>query len=109
MLIPLSVVLIVEGSDSLQTAVWAAAIYLLLLANNYLNILVNQKTAFFVAVATLVLGAAALQYFDSFDLSLYTQPLFLALYKQSALTLLVLAVAVLSYYTSFSHFMGQMY
>jgi hypothetical protein len=109
LLIPLSVVLIVEGSDSLQTAVWAAAIYLLLLANNYLNILVNQQTAFFVAVATLVLGAAALQYFDYFDLSLYTQPLFLALYKQPALTLLLLAVAVLSYYTSFSHFMGQMY
>ena len=109
LLIPLSVVLIVEGSDSLQTAVWVATIYLLLLANNYLNILVNQKTVFFVAVATFVLGAAALQYFDYFDLSLYTQPLFLALYKQPALALLVLAVAVLSYSASFSHFMGQMY
>ena len=109
LLIPLSVVLIVEGSDSLQTAVWVATIYLLLLANNYLNILVNQKTVFFVAVATFVLGAAALQYFDYFDLSLYTQPLFLALYKQPALALLVLAIAVLSYSASFSHFMGQMY
>ncbi|MGA0987478.1 MAG: DUF5687 family protein [Flavobacteriaceae bacterium] len=109
LLIPLSVVLIVEGSDSLQTAVWAVAIYLLLLANNYLNILVNQKTVFFVAVATLVLGAAALQYFDYFDLSIYAQPLFLALYNQPTLALLVFGVAVLSYFTSFSHFMGQMY
>ncbi|MGA0031389.1 MAG: DUF5687 family protein [Flavobacteriaceae bacterium] len=109
LLIPLSLVLIVEGSDSLQTAVWAVTIYLFLLANNYLNILVNQKTVFFVVVATLVLGAAALQYFDYFDLSLYTQPLFLALYKQPTLALLVFGVAVLSYFTSFSHFMGQMY
>ena len=109
LLIPLSVVLIIEGADSLQTALWEASIYLLLLANNYLNILVNQKTVIFVAVAATVLGAATLQYFGYFDLSLYTQPLFLALYKQPVFALLVLAVSVLSYFFSFRHFMGQMY
>ena len=66
LLIPLSVVLIVEGADSLQTALWAASIYLLLLANNYLNILVNQKTVIFVAVAATVLGGCHASVFRLF-------------------------------------------
>ncbi|NDE30202.1 MAG: hypothetical protein EB076_09070 [Flavobacteriia bacterium] len=75
-LIPLSIILVVEGQSSGATWLWSLSIYLLLLINNYLNVLVNQKNTVFAVVATLVIGSAGLQYFDVFDITPYTQVFF---------------------------------
>lgn len=109
LLVPLGIILVVEGAQGVETFLWATSLYLLLLANNYLNVLVNQKISFFIAVATLVVGMAALQYFEYFDLTPYTQPLFLALYHQPFSVVLVLILTLVTYYLSFNHFVGKMY
>ncbi|MFM1808628.1 MAG: hypothetical protein RLZZ242_1353, partial [Bacteroidota bacterium] len=109
LLVPLGIILVVEGAQGVETFLWATSLYLLLLANNYLNVLVNQKISFFIAVATLVVGMAALQYFEYFDLTQYTQPLFLALYHQPFSVVLVFILTLVTYYLSFNHFVGKMY
>ena len=108
-LIPLSIILVVEGKPSGTTWLWSLSIYLLLLINNYLNVLVNQKNAVFAVVATLVLGSSGLQYFGVFDITTYTQVFFNALFERSWLVVPILMITLITYYAAFSHFRSLMY
>ncbi len=108
-LIPLSIILTVEGQAAGQVWAWSLSIYFLLLVNNYLNVLVNQKNVVFAIVASLVLGSAALQYFGVFDITSYTQVFFTALFNQSWLVVAALALLLLMYFSAFRHFRTRMY
>ena len=108
-LIPLSIILTVEGQAAGQVWAWSLSIYFLLLVNNYLNVLVNQKNVVFVIVASLVLGSAALQYFGILDITPYTQVFFTALFNQSWLVVAALALLLLMYFSAFRHFRTRMY
>jgi len=109
LLIPLSIVLMTKGQQSLNTLIWAGGVYVLLLTNNYLNIIINQKTAIFIVAAILVGGTAGLQYFDLFDLTPFTQPLFSAIYAHPLSIAVPLLIALGSYLYAFSHFKAQMH
>jgi hypothetical protein len=108
-LIPLSIILTVEGQPAGQVWAWSLSIYFLLLVNNYLNVLVNQKNVVFAIVASLVLGSAALQYFGIFDITPYTQVFFTALFNQSWLVVAALTLLLLMYFSAFRHFRTRMY
>lgn len=108
-LIPMTIVLISKGNETATTLLWALGVYVLLLANNFLNIIINQKTAVFIGVASLVVGTGALQYFELFDFTLVTQPLFLSLYDSVWPVAIAVAIAAASYYYAFAHFRGLMY
>ena len=108
-LIPLSIILTVEGQAAGQVWAWSLSIYFLLLVNNYLNVLVNQKNVVFAIVASLVLGSAALQYFGIFDITPYTQVFFTALFNQSWFVVAALALLLLMYFSAFRHFRTRMY
>jgi hypothetical protein len=108
-LIPLSIILTVEGQAAGQVWAWSLSIYFLLLVNNYLNVLVNQKNVVFAIVASLVLGSAALQYFGIFDITPYTQVFFTALFNQSWLVVAALTLLLLMYFSAFRHFRTRMY
>ena len=108
-LIPLSIILTVEGQAAGQVWAWSLSIYFLLLVNNYINVLVNQKNVVFAIVASLVLGSAALQYFGIFDITPYTQVFFTALFNQSWLVVAALALLLLMYFSAFRHFRTRMY
>jgi hypothetical protein len=108
-LIPLSIILKVEGQAAGQVWAWSLSIYFLLLVNNYLNVLVNQKNVVFAIVASLVLGSAALQYFGVFDITPYTQVFFTALFNQPWLVVAALVLLLLMYSLAFRHFRTRMY
>ena len=108
-LIPLSIILKVEGQAAGQVWAWSLSIYFLLLVNNYLNVLVNQKNVVFAIVASLVLGSAALQYFGVFDITPYTQFFFTALFNQPWLVVAALVLLLLMYSLAFRHFRTRMY
>jgi len=108
-LIPLSIILTVEGQAAGQVWAWSLSIYFLLLINNYLNVLVNQKNVVFGLVTSLVLGSASLQYFGIFDITPYTQVFFTSLFNQSWLVVATLALLLLMYFSAFRHFRTRMY
>ena len=108
-IIPLCAILVHEGQVAGSTWLWGLSIYLILLINNYLNVLVNQKNSVFAVVASLVLGSAALQYFGIFDITLYTQTAFEALYTMPWLSAALGVVLYLMYRAAYSHFRGLMY
>ena len=108
-IIPMSIILTIEGQPAGQVAAWGISIYFILLINNYLNVLVNQRNTVFALVASVVLGSAALQYFGIFDITPYTQVFFLALFNHSWLIIPVFALLLIIYYSAFSHFRTRMY
>jgi hypothetical protein len=108
-LIPLSIILTVEGQAAGQVWGWSLSIYFLLLINNYLNVLVNQKNVVFGLVTSLVLGSASLQYFEIFDITPYTQVFFTSLFNQSWLIAVAFGLLVVIYYSAFRHFRTRMY
>ncbi len=108
-LIPLSIILTVEGQAAGQVWGWSLSIYFLLLINNYLNVLVNQKNVVFGLVTSLVLGSASLQYFGIFDITPYTQVFFITLFNQSWLIVFAFGLLVFIYYSAFRHFRTRMY
>ena len=108
-LIPLSIILTVEGQAAGQVWGWSLSIYFLLLINNYLNVLVNQKNVVFGLVTSLVLGSASLQYFGIFDVTPYTQVFFTSLFNQSWLIAVAFGLLVVIYYSAFRHFRTRMY
>lgn len=108
-LIPLSIILTVEGQAAGQVWGWSLSIYFLLLFNNYLNVLVNQKNVVFGLVISLVLGSASLQYFGIFDITPYTQVFFTSLFNQSWLIAVAFGLLVVIYYSAFRHFRTRMY
>jgi hypothetical protein len=108
-LIPLSIILTVEGQAAGQVWGWSLSIYFLLLINNYLNVLVNQKNVVFGLVTSLVLGSALLQYFGIFDITPYTQVFFTSLFNQSWLIAVAFGLLVVIYYSAFRHFRTRMY
>ena len=108
-LIPLSIILTVEGQAAGQVWGWSLSIYFLLLINNYLNVLVNQKNVVFGLVTSLVLGSASLQYFGIFDITPYTQVFFTSLFNQCWLIAVAFGLLVVIYYSAFRHFRTRMY
>ena len=108
-LIPMSIILTIEGQPASQITTWGISIYFILLINNYLNVLVNQRNTVFAIVASVVLGSAALQYFGIFDITPYTQVFFLTLFNHSWLIIPVFALLLIIYISAFSHFRTRMY
>ena len=108
-LIPLSIILTIEGQAAGQVWGWSLSIYFLLLVNNYLNVLVNQKNIVFGLVISLVLGSASLQYFGIFDITPYTQVFFITLFNKSWLMVFAFGLLGVIYYLAFVHFRARMY
>ncbi|CAM3832110.1 DUF5687 domain-containing protein [Flavobacterium branchiophilum] len=107
--IPFSIVLIVEGYAVGQVLAWHLAIMAIIYCLNFINILLDNSTTFltycFAVVATLV----ALEYYQVFVISNYTQVFFDALFNQFGLFLLPLGLAVFLYRYTFRFYKKELY
>uniref|UniRef100_UPI00404AE08E DUF5687 family protein n=1 Tax=Flavobacterium sp. TaxID=239 RepID=UPI00404AE08E len=79
-LIPFTIVLLIENHDVAGTLTWFFSIAALIYLNNYINILVDKKDSVFYVVAGVFAVLGLLQYYDLFDVSVYTQPIFMSFY-----------------------------
>lgn len=70
--IPFSVVLLIEGYDLGSVIVWYVGMMSLIYANNFLNILLNNKDYLFYIFIGIVVGFGLLQYYGIFDVTIYT-------------------------------------
>lgn len=102
--IPFGIILIQQDYHPLGVVGWWVAIGSIILATNFLNIMLNNVDRFLIVLALLLAGVFGLHYFEIFDLTALTSPLFLAPYKQPVFALIPVGLFVLSYRWSFAHF-----
>ncbi|MDN3491604.1 DUF5687 family protein [Winogradskyella bathintestinalis] len=107
--IPFSIVLIIEGHPFLNVLGWHLAMLALVYCNNFINIFVNSKDVVFFAVIGVIAVLGALLYFDIFDVTQFTAPLFSAFYNQPYLAITPLILAFVLYKMAFKYFRNNFY
>ncbi|WP_047417803.1 DUF5687 family protein [Cellulophaga sp. Hel_I_12] len=107
--IPFSIVLLIEGYNPLGVIGWHVALMAIIYSNNFINILVNNKDSIFYPVLAVVAGLGISQYFELFDITQFTAPLFGALFTIPWLSLFFMVLALSLYYAAFLHFKKNLY
>ncbi len=102
--IPFSIVLLINGYDTLGIITWGLSVLCIILFINFLNILVNNKDIIFGIAATIVVGLIASQYYKLFDITIYTQPFFQGLYETIWMVFIPIFVLIITYYYTFNFF-----
>lgn len=106
--IPFGIILLNQDYSPLGVVGWWITVGSFILATNFLNIMLNSVDRILILVAVLIAGIFALQYFEVFDLSAWTSPLFMAPYKQPVLALIPIGLVLLTYIWSYSYFRNKM-
>lgn len=107
--VPFGIILFREEYNPLGVLGWWIAVGSLILATNFLNIMLNSVDRILIVVAALLVGLFALQYFEIINLAVWTAPLFMAPYKQPLWGLIPFGLLVLSYRWSFAHFRNKLF
>lgn len=106
--VPFGIILIQQDYNLLGVIGWWIAIGSIILTTNFLNIMLNSVDRILIQVAVLLLGLFALQYFDIFDLTAWTAPIFMAAYHQPFFCIIPLVLLGLTYQWSFTHFKNKL-
>jgi hypothetical protein len=101
--IPFTVVLLINGYG-FQVILWHLGIIALIYANNFINVLLNNKDSVFYSVLAVVASLGLAQYYQIFDVTNYTQPFFQGMYSTNFLFLIPILLAIVTYYFSFDYF-----
>jgi hypothetical protein len=105
--LPFTIVLIIKGYGY-QAILWHIAMFSLIYLNNFINILINNKDAVFYSVLTVFAGLGLTQYYNLFDITIYTQPFFQGMYNTVYLFLLPIIAMIGTYYFSFQYFKNNL-
>lgn len=103
-IIPFAASMLYFGNSFINTFLWFISFIALIICNNFLNILINNKSVIFYPVATLFITAAVAQYYNYFDITLYLQPIYYSLFGSYFTFVIPIMAGVLLYYSSFSFF-----
>ena len=101
--IPFTVVLLMNGYG-FQVILWHFGIMALIYANNFINVLLNNKDSVFYSLLAIVVSLGLAQYYQVFDVTNYTQPFFQGMYSTNFLFLIPILLAIVTYYFSFDYF-----
>ena len=101
--IPFTVVLLINGYG-FQVILWHFGIMALIYANNFINVLLNNKDSVFYSLLAIVVSLGLAQYYQAFDVTNYTQPFFQGMYSTNFLFLIPILLAIVTYYFSFDYF-----
>ncbi len=107
--IPFSVVLLIEGYDPLSVVLWHLSLIALFYINNFLNILLNNKDKLFVVFFAIVIVLGALQYYDLFDITVYTGPFFSALFNTKWMFLIPFLVLGILYKITYNYLKSNLF
>ena len=107
--IPFSVVLLIEGYDVLSVILWFFSIVALLYINNFLNILLNNKDKLFILFFVLVMALGTAQYYNVFDLTVYTGSFFQGLYDKNWMIAIPVLVLIMLYFVTFNYLKSNLY
>lgn len=104
LLVPFSIMMIYQGHPPIQVLLWHTAIVALIYCNNFVNVLVNNRDAVLYPVGIVVICCIAAQYYQWFDITVYTAIFFNGLYETYFAFVIPIVAAVLLYYFAFSYF-----
>ncbi|NER13228.1 hypothetical protein GWK08_07240 [Leptobacterium flavescens] len=107
--LPFSVVLVIEGFPVLNVVSWHLAIFALIYANNFINILVNNRDVLFYSIVGILVILGGLQYYGYFDVTDYTAPFFNLMYEQPVFAVLPWVFLIALYFISFNYFKKHLY
>ncbi|WP_396165771.1 DUF5687 family protein [Flavobacterium sp.] len=106
--IPFSIMLVLNHYSLPSVILWHLGIFGIIYANNFINVLLNNKDSIFYPIVGLVVGCGIAQYYKVFDITIYTAPFFEGFYKTSYLAILPLVIAVAWYYFAFKFFKNNL-
>lgn len=89
---PFSIALLLNDYSVIGVISWHLAIMGISYFNNYLNLTINNKDRVFIGIALVLAILGLSQYYEWFDITIYTAPVFQAFYQYPG-TFLVLALA----------------
>ena len=107
--VPLTIVLIYEGYDVASVLVWHLGILFLVYINNFLNVILSNKDQLFGMFLAIVVVLGGLQYYDYFDITLYSTPFFEGLFHTLWLFLVPMSILGFLYYYTFQYFKKELY
>lgn len=91
-LVPLIVVLLLNETNTLGVLSWGVSMLLMVFVFNFINLLLNQKTAFFIGVLAVGSLVVLLNYYQIIDLTHYSFYFFNAFYAYPVTVLALLAL-----------------
>lgn len=107
--LPFAIILMVEGYDVTSVILWLFSIVAFLYINNFLNILLNNKDKLFVIFFVMVIAIGASQYYEVFDITVYTGSFFQGLFDKSWMIAIPLLVLILLYFVTFNYLKSNLY
>ena len=100
--LPFTIMMVYYGEPLPSSIGWWIAMWAMIYINNFVNLLINNKAALFYSIAILIMGSAVAQYYEVFDLTQWTAPLFQALFDYPLLAVIPLLLLVMLYWATFS-------
>lgn len=107
--IPFTVVLLIEGYDVVGVILWYISAICLIYINNFLNILLNNKDKLFSVFIGVLLIFVAGQYYNIFDVTIYTSVFFDGLFSTKWMFILPVASLIVLYFITFNYFKSNAY
>ncbi|MBE8724889.1 DUF5687 family protein [Flavobacterium hungaricum] len=107
--VPFSVVLFLKGYDTVGILLWLIAAFCFVYINNFLNIILSNIDKLFVVFLgiTALLGVA--QYYDLFNITIYTTPVFQGFYESRWMALIPVLGLIGLYIFTFKYFKNNLY
>ncbi len=108
-LLPFTIVLIREGFNPIGAFTWFLGIFTLIFVNNFLNILSDNNKVLLFGLGSILIASATLHYFGIFDPTIYTSPLFTALFNNPITALVPVVLLIILAYITFMFFRNHLY
>lgn len=107
--IPFTIVLITKDFDPLNAILWCLSMLFFVYANNFIAVLIDKKDVVFYAVVGVFAILGGLQYYNIFDITLYTNSLFENFYHIPYFIAIPLLILAGLYYLTFKFFKSNLY
>jgi len=107
--IPFIVTMLVQGVDPVGVLFWSIAVFSLVLFNNLLAILLDNKDNLFYIFLTAVAGLAACQYYGIFNITDYTVHFYHGFFQTQWLWLVALGIFVFTYQLTYRFLRSELY
>ncbi|MBS9766756.1 MAG: hypothetical protein KGV44_04375 [Flavobacteriaceae bacterium] len=104
-----SVLLIIDDFVWWQVLCFSTGIYFVLMCNNFLNMLLNQRDTIFYAIASVFVLFVVLEYFEYIKLSDYSLPIFSAFYTMKGLFIAPIFASIAIAYVAFKNMKSDFY
>ncbi|WP_130733331.1 DUF5687 family protein [Flavobacterium sp. J27] len=106
--IPFTITLLIKGYTG-TAVLWCLSMFLFIYINNFLAILIDKKDAIFYTIVGVFAIFGVLQYYNIFDITLYSNPFFTSFYEYSYLIIIPVILLAILYYINFNFFKSNLY